>query len=52
MATEMIRSDRVDIPSNFAVKEKMEREYHKSIIVSNIICLQMDEYKKCFLGLK
>jgi hypothetical protein len=36
-----IRSDRVGIPTQFALKEKMERVDHKSIVISNTnLCLE------------
>jgi hypothetical protein len=50
IATGTIRPDRAGIPSNFAVKEKMERGNCKSIIVSNTIIFKWMDTKHAFLA--
>ncbi len=50
IATGTIRPDRADIPSNFAVKEEMERGNCKSIIVSNTIIFKWIDTKHVFLA--
>jgi hypothetical protein len=49
-ATGTIRPDRVGIPSQFALKEKMERGDYKSIIISNIIIFKWMDTKHVFLA--
>ena len=50
IATETIRADRVGIPSQFALKEKMERGEYKSIVTSNFVIFKWMDAKHVFLG--
>jgi len=49
-ATGTIRSDRVGIPSQFVLKEKMERGDYKSIVISNTIIFKWMDTKHFFLA--
>lgn len=49
-ATGTIRSDRVGIPSQFALKEKMERGQYKSINISNCVIFKWMDKKHVFLA--
>jgi hypothetical protein len=49
-ATGTIRSDRVGIPPQFALKEKMERGDHKSMVISNTIIFKWMDTKHVFLA--
>jgi hypothetical protein len=48
-ATGTIRNDRVGIPSQFALKEKMERGEYKSIVKSNFVIFKWMDTKHVFL---
>ena len=49
-ATGIIQSDRISIPPQFEVKEEMERDEYKSVVISNVIIFKWMNTKHVFLA--